>query len=170
MTEMLDSCCCQKYSQTMSTSPSASLKYDILTIATTTMTTERHRKRASANFCLTSMRNPQRSTMGNDRTIMSVAMSATVVMAVSRTTLVFPADPEQAVATLSSAWAKPGILSINLQSTFSTAVQGHVSKSATVAATQESVVIAKAHHHHMHNLGSRKMSLRKKNRKPNLTG
>lgn len=170
MTIMLVSCCCQKASQTMSTSPSASLKYDILTIATTTIITERHRKRARANFRPTFTRNSQRRTMGNDRTMMSVAISTTVVMAVSRTTLVFAADSEHAVVIFLSAWARHGILSVNLQRICATAVQGHVSQSATVAATHEETVIANAHHHYMHNLGNRTMSLRKKNRKVNLTG
>lgn len=96
MTAMLDSCCCQNASQTMSTSPFVSLKVEILTMATAIITMERHKEIPSANFCRKSTRTSHKRTTGKERTTMSVTTSTAVVAAVSRTTLASAADPEQA--------------------------------------------------------------------------
>lgn len=90
---MLDSCCCQNASQTISTSPFVSLKAEILIMATTIITIERHKEMPSANFCRTSTRTSHRRIMGKDRTIMSVITSIAVAAAVSRMTLELPAGP-----------------------------------------------------------------------------
>lgn len=167
ITAMLDSCCCQNATQTMSTSPLASRQLEIRTIAITIITIDRHKESPKASRCLKPTRISQSRTIGKERTVISVITSRTVVIAVSRTTLKFPTDPEHAGATVS------GIVTgteSHIHRTFSTAVKGHVSQSATVAPIHESTVIPRTHHHHTYNFGSRTMSLRKKNRKANLTG
>ena len=96
MTAILDSCCCQNTSQTISTLSLASLIPAILTTATMIIIIERHKERPNANFCRTSTRTLHRSIIGNERTTMSETMSTAVVIAVSRTTLLLPLVPEQA--------------------------------------------------------------------------
>lgn len=106
ITAMLDSCCCQNASQTMSTCPLASLIPEILTMATATIKIERQSERPRANFWRVSTRTSHSRTIGNDRTMMSVVMSTTVVMAVSRMTLKSPEGPEQAEMFVGSAMSK----------------------------------------------------------------
>ena len=50
MTATLDFCCCQNVIQIISTSPLASLMPDILTIATSVITIDRHKEGLRANF------------------------------------------------------------------------------------------------------------------------
>lgn len=167
MTAILDSCCCQNASQTMSTSPLMVLYPAILTMATMIITSERHKDRPRARFWRRPTRTSHKSTTGNDKTKKSVKISAAVVIAVSRITLIFPAGPEHAITSISV------LLNIEIassQSTFSTFVQGHVTKSATMAAAHDRIVTTSTPHHHEYILGKRMMSLRKKKRKASLTG
>lgn len=97
VTAMLDSCCCDNASQTISTSPFTSLKAEILMMAITIITSERHKEMPSANFCRTFTWTSQRRMTGKDRTTTSVITSTAVVMAVSRMTLKLPEGPEQAM-------------------------------------------------------------------------
>lgn len=111
MTAMLDSCCCQNASQTISTAPFASLITEILTMAATIITIERHRDMPTANFCRTSTRTSHNRTTGKDKTMISVITSTAVVAAVSRMALDSPAEPEQAAFVFSSAFAITGDVS-----------------------------------------------------------
>lgn len=86
MTAILDSCCCQKASHTMSTFPPSSLMPAILTIATMTITSERQSQNPMPTFCRVLMWTCHRVAMGNESTMKSVTTSITVVMAVSRMT------------------------------------------------------------------------------------
>ena len=90
MTAILDCCCCQNNSQTISTLSWANLNPAILTTATMIVIIERHKERLNANFCRASTRILHKSMIGSERTTMSEKMSTAVAIAVSRTTQLMP--------------------------------------------------------------------------------
>ena len=86
ITAMLDSCCCQNASQTISTTPPASLTPAILTIETTTMANERHIQSPRPAFWCALIRIWVKIAIGNERTMKSVKTSTLVATEVSRIT------------------------------------------------------------------------------------
>lgn len=84
MTAILHSCCTQNASQTISTLPLASMMPAILTMDTMTITRERQSTKARPTFWRILMRTFHSRAMGKDTTMMSVRISNTMEMVVSR--------------------------------------------------------------------------------------